>query len=444
MTFWVKIGGNLHWMGCHLGTPINVFGESERRGHHRFISAIFGFLAFAGVLQNAGENAAFAAGMATAVKGSGDGRQAVLPVAIFGRDDRISLPPSRRHLGKSVGLLVEPVSETTCSAFCVDDRIVATAGHCIFRTEGQKAPKFSRFDFRLPGTDPQISTPVAGGPDGGHQFVAAPSKRLSVAPPIDAANDWALVVLEKPVCKGRSLPVARYNAEQVLRLSEQGRVFQLAYHRDYGSWDLAYGARCAVRRSFSGLDWPAIQNDFAKPDHVLLHMCDTGGASSGSPILADTLRGTQVVGINVGTYTVSRVLKHQDEVIHRYRADRVANTGVSTTAFRSRLEALRGAKIIANREGIVHLQQYLADLGHYRDRVDGIFGPNLRAAIEAFEREEGRPQTGLATKSLLSRLRSRVAEEGGRFSEADDGDVNVDRIGSHESSYGVGGLDGLR
>src|SRR5690349_10734416 len=41
------------------------------------------------------------------------------PVAVFGPDDRASLPPQRSALGASIGLLYESRSHSVCTAFCV-------------------------------------------------------------------------------------------------------------------------------------------------------------------------------------------------------------------------------------------------------------------------------------------------------------------------------------
>jgi peptidoglycan hydrolase-like protein with peptidoglycan-binding domain len=46
----------------------------------------------------------------------------------------------------------------------------------------------------------------------------------------------------------------------------------------------------------------------------------------------------------------------------------------------------------------------LAARGLYAGKADGAYGPQLRGAIEAFEREENRPVLGLATVALLQRL----------------------------------------
>lgn len=358
--------------------------------------------------------------------------------AIFGRDDRIALPETRREVGKSIGLIYEAKSRTICTAFCVGEATVATAAHCIFRASDETVPKLAGFNFRLPDSVPLAQSELAGTGQGGYQYIASSSSKLSIYPPIDAAHDWALLRLHKPICKGRALPLSRRPAQELVKLSGQTSVYHVSYHRDFGSWELAYAGPCAIRRSFEGANWSTISRDFSSPEQVILHTCDTGGASSGSPLLIDGPQGPEVIGINVGTYVLSRVLKQNGQVVHRYKADTVANTGVSASAFINRLYALERAEILATRGSIRELQSLLGELGHYRGRPDGTFGPSLRTAIESFERAEGRPATGLATTTLLTRVRALSLEQSGPFARMRQPSIETGSIGSHEEAKGTG------
>jgi protease YdgD len=349
--------------------------------------------------------------------------------AVFGSDDRVPLPATHRHLEKSIGLLYEQRSRSVCTAFCVGDETVATAAHCIYRTSGERPPKLSGFTFRFAGNPEskktiseskkanseskkeRASARIMGAEtENAAQFVSAGSTRLSVRPPIDASRDWALLKLSAPVCKGTALTVSRRHASELLKLSASQRVYQVAFHRDFRNWQLAYAAPCAIRRDFGGAGWTAITHDFAGAEELILHTCDTGGASSGSPLLIDGPGGPEVVGINVGTYVQSKVLMQNGEVVHRYQADMVANTGVSASAFLERTEIFSRSDILASRPKIQELQILLAKLGYYSGARDGVYGSRLRAAIENFESSEGRPETALATTSLLQRLHALSAE----------------------------------
>lgn len=326
-------------------------------------------------------------------------------IAVFGTDDRVPLPQSQHGLEASIGLLYDRRSRSVCTAFCVGEATIATAAHCLYRTSGERPPKLSDFTFRLPGKGAKIATRIAGARTGSAaQHVMAGSTQLSIHPPIDASRDWGLVRLSEPVCKGAALAVSRRPAKDIAKLSAAQRVYHVAFHRDFGNWQLAYGAPCAIRRTFATADWTTISHDFSDAEQIILHTCDTGGASSGSPLLIDGPSGPEVVGINVGTYVQSKVLMQNGEVVHRYKSDTVANTGVSAAAFVDRLEAFAGADILAARETMRELQALLAAHGFYAGPRDGAYGALLRAAIVAFERSEGRPETGLATATLMHRL----------------------------------------
>lgn len=326
-------------------------------------------------------------------------------VAVFGRDDRVPLPEALAGLESKIGLLYDRRTRSVCTAFCVGERIIATAGHCVFRTSEEQAPPLSGYLFRLRGMKPEASSPIAGTANGGgSQNVLSGAMRINTRPPIDASRDWALLKLSKPICSKGVLRLTRRSPEELMQLADAKRIYQVAYHRDFANWKLAYGPGCEVRRDFDKAPWANIARDFTEANHLVLHTCDTGGASSGSPLLTDGAQGPEVVGINVGTYVQSRVLMQNGEVIKRFKADTVANTGVSTSAFAGKLDAFQRADILAKPDDIKQLQLMLAARGLYAAKADGSYGPQLRTAIEAFEREENRPVTGLATVALLQRL----------------------------------------
>jgi protease YdgD len=375
-------------------------------------------------------------------RGAPEAAGPVHPIAVFGTDERRPLPPSHRALEASIGLLYEQRSHSVCTAFCVDDAIVATAGHCLYRTSGERAPVAAGFTFRLPGRPAaKAATRIAGASSGAApQNITSGSMRLSVQPPIDAAHDWALVRLSAPVCKGARLPVSRRAPGELVKLSAAQRIYQVAFHRDFGNWQLAFASPCAVRRAFANADWAAISHDFSDPADVILHTCDTGGASSGSPLLIDGPSGPEVVGINVGTYVQSRVLLQNGEVVHRYQSDSVANTGVASAAFLPRLDAFARAEIVGSRAQVRALQELLAERGFYKGPRDGAFGPALRTAIQKFEQSEGRQETGLATTALLQRLTVMRAELGASAAAGNAPRLETGKLGSHEPSKGRGSL----
>lgn len=325
------------------------------------------------------------------------------PVAVFGSDERVPLPQSLRAIRDRIGVLHDPRSHSVCTAFCVARDIVATAAHCLYRTSEVPPLRLTDLTLKLHGS--HTSTRIAGAAEGAPEpNVVAGSMRLNVHPPIDATRDWALVRLAQPVCKGGAFKLSRKPVEEVMRLAEAGRVYNVAYHRDAPKWQPMFESGCAVKRSFEDAEWGMIRRDFNNPEQLLLHTCDTGGASSGSPLLVDGPDGPEVVGINVGTYVQSKVIMLNGEVLHRFKLDDVANTGVNSLAFAASLDALRAADTLLSRRDIHLLQARLKAKGLYKGPQDGTFSAETRAAVEGFERASEMPVTGLATRPLLQTL----------------------------------------
>jgi hypothetical protein len=326
-------------------------------------------------------------------------------VAVFGADERGPLPARLKSVQEKMGLLFNLRARTVCTAFCVAKDTIATAGHCLYRTAGERPPQLADFWFARNYDAVRDYARIAGHNTGGAaQHVVSGSLRLNVRPPIDASKDWALVKLSKPICTKGVLPVRGLASEEILAAAREGRVFQVSYHRDYTPWKLAYSQPCTVRKSFETADWATISQDFSEPDALILHTCDTGGASSGSPMLIETPSGPEVIGINVGTYVQSKVLMQAGQVTKRLKADTVANTGVSAAAFAGKLNAFREAAILGTPAQLRELQVLLHQRHLFNGVADGTYGAALRAAIETYEKAEGLPVTGLATQALLKRL----------------------------------------
>jgi protease YdgD len=335
----------------------------------------------------------------------------VLPVAVFGADDRVPLPAKFKDVQQKIGLLFNMRSRTVCTAFCVAPDVVATAGHCLHRTLGERPPQLADFWFARNYDAVRDYARIAGYASGAAgQHVMSGSISLNVRPPIDATKDWAFVRLSRPVCSKGVLPVRVLPLEQILKEAKADRVFQISYHRDFTPWRPAYSRPCGVAKSFDTADWNTIAQDFADPGQLLLHTCDTGGASSGSPMLLDTVEGPQVIGINVGTYVQSKVLMQEGKVTQRMKADTIANTAVSATAFAEKLDIFRHASILETVADMRELQMLLRELKLYAGPLDGVYRAGLRQAIEAYEQSNGLAVTGLATRALLRRLAPAGAE----------------------------------
>ena len=276
---------------------------------------------------------------------------------------------------------------------------------------GERPPQLADFWFARNYDAVRDYARIAGYANGTAALhVMSGSMSLNVRPPIDATKDWALVRLSRPICSKGVLPVRTLPLEQILAHANANRVFQISYHRDFTPWRLAYSRPCGVAKSFAAADWGTIAQDFSDPGRLLLHTCDTGGASSGSPLLLETAQGPEVIGINVGTYVQSKVLMQEGKVTERLKADTVANTGVSTAAFAEKLEQFKQASILSTPAQVRELQTALKQRKFYSGPIDGSYRAGLRQAIEAFEKAHELPVTGLATHSLLKRVAPAGAE----------------------------------
>lgn len=349
------------------------------------------------------ENSALSTGVSTARPSLG---QVATPVAVFGKDDRVSPPQSLAKARQGLGVLFNLRARTVCTAFCVDAQIIATAAHCLFKTTGDRQPRLQDFWFAR-NYDQQKDYARVGGFDTGSaaQHIISGGRALSTTPPIDATSDWAVIKLSRPVCEGHALEVEAAGPDQAIAAAKAGQFFQLSFHRDYQQWRPAYSQPCVVEKTFGSVTAAQIARDFSKSEALVLHTCDTGGASSGSPLLRQTAQGPRVIGINVGTYVLSRVLTQNGTVTRKLASDTIANTGVASKAFEGAIRALRSAEILVGSQQVRELQTALKQRGLYIGAIDGTYGVDLKSAIEAFETSRQQAPTGLATRALLEEAR---------------------------------------
>jgi Putative peptidoglycan binding domain/Trypsin-like peptidase domain len=335
----------------------------------------------------------------------GDAKELVQPAAVFGSDERVAVPTHLKALEAKIGLLFNTRARVVCTAFCAAGNVVVTAAHCLYRTAGEVPPRLDDFWFARNFGKARHFERIAGSSRGAAaQNVMAGSMDLKVHPPIDASNDWALVRLARPACSHGVLPIRALSGEAIIAEAAAQRIFQVSYHRDFRPWRVAFSQPCGVARSFEAADATTIARDFADPNEVLLHTCDTGGASSGSPLLLQTADGPEVVGLNVGTYVQSKVLIEEGRIIRRLKPNTVANTAVNSSRFASKLAAFEHAAILGSSAEIRALQKSMQRHELYAGPIDGSYGASLRAAIAAYESAHSMMVTGLATQALLRRL----------------------------------------
>jgi hypothetical protein len=332
-------------------------------------------------------------------------RPDLVPIAIFGEDDRGSVPAELRPVQEMIGLLYNGKAQIVCTAFCVAPDVVATAAHCLYRTAEDRPPALADFVFARSRKQTQNASRIAGYANRSiSQNILSGNMQIRVRPPIDAANDWALIRLSSNACDKGVLPIKVLTNEEIAREAEAKKIFQLSYHRDYENWELAYSQSCEAGQPFGDVTSGMIARDFTNPQALILHRCDTGGASSGSPLLLTAPGGPFVIGINVGTYVLSRTLVRDSGAAQRLRQDVIANTAVNAVVFQPLIAALRDGRVLEGAAQIRRLQQLLSDLHHYAGPADGSYGTLLRTAIQDFELTQGLPVTGLASHDLLDLL----------------------------------------
>jgi protease YdgD len=260
-------------------------------------------------------------------------------IAVFGTDNRQTLSTQRAPSTDKIGTLAVKGSNI-CSAFCVSPDTIATASHCLFGTAQSQAPTLTDLVFKI-GEGPAASTsPLAGKSAAAiKRNIRAGTVSLRITPPIDAANDWAVARLAQPVCRSGGLPLSPLTREEVLEKSEAGAVYQIAMHRDFTPATLALGGPCGMAESFPLAGPDTIAHDFANAPSILMHNCDTGAGSSGSPLLIDGMHGPEVVGINVGTYVLSRTSPSSSTGGGTGKSEPIANTAIATARFREVVEA---------------------------------------------------------------------------------------------------------
>jgi V8-like Glu-specific endopeptidase len=330
--------------------------------------------------------------------------------AVFGTDDRVPLPPQFKRQQEALGVLFNMRARSVCTAFCVGEAVIVTAGHCLFKTRGEKAPRLEDFWFARNYDQLRDYARIAGhASKAAAQNVVAGATTLNVSPPIDATSDWAVIRLSRPVCSKGVFEVLPMATDDIVAEAKAGRVFQLAYHRDFTLWRQAYSKPCPVAKDYEGADWASIAADFSNPAGLLLHTCDTGGASSGSPLLVETATGPKVIGINVGTYVQSKVIMRGGQTVQRMKPETIANTGVAAPAFWPTVEAFRGTSVLMTQASVKDLQGALALTGYYTGPVDGSYGSALKTAIVAFEVAEKLPATGIASEAILLKAREAAA-----------------------------------
>lgn len=214
---------------------------------------------------------------------SGTGATRMQPRAIIGQDER-TVAPVDRYPYRAIGRLRMGQSGS-CTGSLVNPRVVLTNAHCVLDRDRNGRYTILRSPIRFyPGYH------RGSGPDGGARAVRVfYSSRFA---PRGGTHDYAFLILDRPL--GRRLGwlgvrnfTEGWTGERYWYVSGYGSNYSGA---PAGTNQLqTINSRACAVRGFRGSN--------------LLHDCDTGPGSSGSPIFAWWEDGAYVVGVNWGNNT---------------------------------------------------------------------------------------------------------------------------------------------
>lgn len=88
------------------------------------------------------------------------------------------------------------------------------------------------------------------------------------------------------------------------------------------------------------------------------------------------------------------------------------------------------------------LQQALADAGYYEGKVDGVYGPETVAAVEALQKANGLPQTGTLDKATEKALRDELEAKGGEAAQQETASTAAVQQTLKLAGYWDGPVDG--
>lgn len=323
--------------------------------------------------------------------------------AVFGSDERRPLDTKASSLAQKIGVLASAKTGVLCTAFCVAPDMIATASHCLFGTAASRGPRLSDLRFKL-GADGKRSSQLADVQSFAQdQTIISGTRQLAVAPPIGAAQDWAVARLDRPLCKAGGIALAEHSQRDIDAAAARGAIYQVAIHADLPGTKLRVSRPCAIRKDFPNVRRTALARDFMALDKVVFHDCDTGGGSSGSPLLVDTPSGPEVIAMNVGTYVMARTVpsaRLPDDTSNATSSDALANTAILLNDLRDAIHALSESDTLTSRADILQVKSMLHDAGFYNGALNGDVTADLREAVYRFNAVYGRASSARLTSEL--------------------------------------------
>jgi protease YdgD len=199
---------------------------------------------------------------------------------VLGEDDRVILD-SVAWPWAAIGR-VNRAGRGFCTGALVAPNIAVTAAHCVYDDRGARRLAPHEITF-LPGYRRGQALAAAR-----PQTVVVPAEfRTAESPSLRRiANDWALLILERPLAAPAPLPVRPLPAER--GGSEAGRQMLNAGYQQDRAHLLSLHAGCEIRSRIEG-------------DRVIVHTCDATLGASGSPLLIRSVDGYVLIGIVSGS-----------------------------------------------------------------------------------------------------------------------------------------------